>query len=481
MSHNAPPDSSTEDRPRIHFAVPSGWLNDPNGMVYHEGEYHLFYQHHPYSTIWGPMHWGHAVSRDMVHWEDLPIALAPDAEGAIFSGSAVVDRENSAGFGAGALVAVFTQDGARQVQSIAASVDHGRTWQKYAGNPVLAPADAPVDFRDPRVFRYDAPGGGHWVMALAVSQEIWFYTSPDLKRWRKASAFGAGYGAHGGVWECPELVRLPVDGGPDARWVLIVSVGQGGPAGGSGTQYFVGDFDGERFMCEDPPGTVRWADYGADFYAPQAWHNAPGGRTIWLAWMNNWEYARDTPATTWRGMMSAPRELTLTRADGRITLAQRFPPELFAGWRTIRTIHDLPIPAGALITDADARGETLLLEATFALDGTTATRFGLQVRAGDGTPATVGYDRERQALFVEGTHAWRGDAGATVHEAPLHMQDGLLRLNILVDTCSVEALAADGRAAITDQIFPTPGSDGVRLFAEGGAARLVELRVQAPY
>lgn len=473
------PDSSHE-RPRLHFAVPSGWLNDPNGLVYLDGEYHLFYQHHPDSLVWGPMYWGHAVSRDLTSWEHLPIALAPDELGAIFSGSAVIDVANSAGFGAGAMVAVFTHAAEhRQVQSLAYSTDRGRTWTKYAGNPVLAPADAPPDFRDPRVLWYEGPHGGHWVMVLACGQEVQLYTSPDLKAWARASSFGTGHGAQAGLWECPELFSLPLDGGPERRWVLAVGVQRGAPAGGSGTQYFVGDFDGATFTSDDPPGTVRWADYGADFYAAQAWLNAPGGRTIWLAWMNNWDYARETPASTWRGMMSAPRELTLARDRGRVRLVQRPAPELTATWPAPRSFSDLALPEGALTLD-DLRSETLLLAATFRLEGATATRVGLRVCAGAGAPVTVGYDLARDELYVEGAHAWRAASHRPPQVVPLSLRDGLLRLCVLVDTASVEVFADSGYLTLTNQAFPGRGAPQAELFAEGGAAALADLKLWAP-
>lgn len=467
-------------RPRVHFAAPAGWLNDPNGLVYLDGEYHLFYQHHPGSLVWGPMHWGHAVSRDLVQWEQLPIALAPDEQGMIFSGSAVVDSGNTAGFGAGALVAIFTHHRpGREVQSLAFSTDRGRSWEKYTGNPVLAPADAPPDFRDPRVLWYEGAGGGHWVMLLAVGQETWFYTSPDLKRWRKVSSFGAGHSAHSGVLECPELVCLPVDGGPERRWVLVVGVQRGGPAGGSGVRYFVGSFDGESFTSDDPPDVVRWADYGADFYAAQAWQNAPGGRTLWLAWMSNWAYARETPAATWRGMMSAPRELALASDGGQLRLVQRLTPELTAGWPAPQSFRDLTIPAGRLALDG-VRGEILLLEATFDVSGAAARSLGLRVRVGGGAGIAVGYDREREELYLDRSQAWWGSGGQVIQAAPLAPRDGLVRINILVDTASVEVFADEGRVVLTSQAFPPPDCAGVELFAEGGAARLAELKVRAP-
>lgn len=468
-------------RPRLHFTPLEGWLNDPNGLVLLDGEYHLFYQHHPHALVWGPMHWGHAVSRDLMRWEHLPIALAPDELGTIYSGSAVVDGANSAGFGAGALVAIFTHHRpGDEVQSLAFSTDKGRTWALDAANPVLAPPTPLADFRDPRVLWFEGPGGGHWVMALAAGQEIRFYTSPDLRRWSWASSFGAGHGSHAGTWECPELLFLPVDGGPEHRWVLAVSVTRGAPAGGSGLQYFVGDFDGERFSSSEPPATVRWADAGADFYAAQAWQHAPGGRKIWLAWMNNWAYARETPASTWRGMMSVPRELALTRDAAGLHLVQRLPAELTATWPAPRRLGGLIVAPGVRPL-ADPGGETLLIEATLGLDDSTARRLGLHVCAGPDGAVTVGYDQTAGTLFVECPQRWRPMAPeALAQQVPLRPEEGLLRLQVLVDTASVEVFAGDGRVVLTNQVFPHPGHGGLALFAEGGNAAFPDIAVWVP-
>lgn len=463
-------------RPLLHFTPPSGWLNDPNGLVYLDGEYHLFYQHHPASLIWGPMHWGHAVSRDLFHWEHLPIALAPDQIGQIFSGSTVIDATNTAGFGVGAMVAIFTHAmGDRQAQSLAYSIDRGRGWTKYAGNPVLAPSDAPRDFRDPRVLWYEGQGGGRWVMLLAVGQEIWFYRSPDLKTWAKTGSFGASHGAHDGIWECPELLSLPIDGEPKRRWVLVVGVQQGAPAGGSGTQYFVGDFDGAAFTSDDPPGTVRWADYGADFYAAQAWSAALGGRAVWLAWMNNWDYARETPATTWRGMMTAPRELTLTRDAGGIALAQRPARELQARRKASRSRHNLAIAPGALSLDT-VGSAALEVEACFRVDPSAARRFGLRMYVGADEAVIIGYDIEQQALWVDDRAARQMLPSASRPQpVPLAPRDGRLDLCILVDTASLEIFADGGRIVLSNQIFPDHAISRIEIFAEGGAAAVEKL------
>lgn len=475
----AAPPAADPRRPLFHYSVPVGWMNDPNGMLYHAGEYHLFYQHYPDDIVWGPMHWGHAVSSDLRRWRDLPIALAPDAQGAIFSGSAVVDHHGTAGFGAGAMVAIFTQERpGRQAQSLAYSHDRGRSWTMYAANPVLPPPAGVHDFRDPRVFWHDdGAGAGHWVMLLAAGQAIWIYTSPDLKRWAQTDTVG-GRGAAGGVWECPDLLELPVDGGPATRWALIVSVAQGAPAGGSGQQYFVGDFDGARFTPDEPPDVVRWADYGADFYAAQSWNAAPAGRRLWLAWMSNWEYARQTPASTWRGMMSAPRELALVRDADGTRLAQRPAAELEALRRPLGAWADLALAPGANPI-ADLQAETIELAARFAVDDTTtAARFGLRVRVGAGEQTSVGYDRARGALYFDRSRSGQAPPGfETPQVVIMAPREGAVELRILVDRSSVEVFADGGRVCLTNQIFPGPASRGVEAFAEGGEVRLMGLEV----
>jgi fructan beta-fructosidase len=465
-------------RPLYHFTPPAGWLNDPNGMVYAAGEYHLFYQHHPTSLVWDAMHWGHAVSRDLVRWEHLPIALAPDSLGTIFSGSAVVDARDTAGFGAGALVAAFTYDGDhRQTQGLAFSTDHGRSWTKYAGNPVLRPEDGRANFRDPKVFWYSqGSSAGHWVMALSAGDSIWLYSSPDLKSWTRTSIFGLGYGSHAGVWETPDLFELAVDGGPETKWVLSVGVMHGAPAGGSGVQYFVGDFDGATFTSDHPPEHVLWADFGADFYAPQSWSDAPDGRRTWLAWMNNWRYAREVPASTWRGSMTVPRDLALTRTSEGVRLIQHPAPELARLRRTQHSWGGQVIPAGQLLLEG-VRGDALEIVAAFGA-AQSAERFGVQVRVGGGEATEVGYDVRRGELYIDRSRAGQAAPGFDLPQiAPLALADRPLTLRIFADRASVEVFADDGHVALTSQIFPSAGSDGIALFSVGGPARLSALEV----
>src|SRR5574344_616732 len=298
-------------RPSFHFTPQYGWMNDPNGLVYKDGTYHLYYQYNPYASVWGNMHWGHATSTDLVHWTHQPIAIYPDALGAAFSGSAVVDSRNDAGFGKNSIIAFYASAGDRQTISMAYSDDNGMTFKKYSGNPVVA-SNVP-DFRDPKVFYHQA--SSKWIMIVAAGQEMQFYTSSNLKDWTYESSFGKGEGCHDGVWECPDMMELPIEGTNVKKWVLICNINPGGPFGGSATQYFVGSFDGKNFV-NDSPSLTKWMDYGKDHYATVAWNGAPQGRHIVLAWMSNWQYAPVVPTKQYRSGNSVPRELSLFKEKG---------------------------------------------------------------------------------------------------------------------------------------------------------------------
>lgn len=491
----APATYAERYRPQYHFTPARNWMNDPNGLVYYDGEFHLFYQYNPFGNKWGHMSWGHAVSPDLVHWTHLPVAI-PEADGVMaFSGSAVVDRQNTSGFGRDGrppLVAVYTGHKEHsQTQNLAYSTDRGRTWTRYAANPVLDLGLA--DFRDPKVFWY-APGK-QWVMVVALPQQhqVRFYASPDLKRWTRLSEFGPA-GAVGGVWECPDLFALPVEGNAaDRRWVLIVNLNPGGAAGGSGTQYFVGRFDGTHFVADAPaaatsdvqaPG-VRWADYGRDFYAAVSWSDVPrsDGRRLWVGWMNNWDYAQAIPTSPWRSAMSVPRALSLVRTADGLRLAQHPVRELerLRGARVSLGARAVAEGATPLAAQGVA-GRALELDATFAVDPAArdgAREFGLAVRTGGGKETVIGIDPAARRLFVDrrrsGDVAFDPKFATARQTAPLPVEHGAVRLRVFVDWSSVEVFAGDGRAALTDQIFPAPGSAGVSLFATGGAARLVSL------
>ncbi len=323
-------------RPLYHFTPQENWMNDPNGLVYHQGLYHLFYQYHPYSSKWGPMHWGHAVSKDLVNWEHRPVALYPDSLGTIFSGSAIVDKENTAGFGKDALIALYTsnyetrENGKRkrlQTQSLAYSLDNGLSWIKYVGNPIL-PNPGKSAFRDPKVIWHDE--SAKWIMSLTAGDSIAFYGSKNLKEWDKLSDFGRGYGAHGGVWECPDLFKMNYNG--KEVWVLIVSLNPGGPNGGSATQYFIGDFDGKTFTSYDKE--TRWLDWGTDNYAGVTWSNVDD-RHLLIGWMSNWQYANAVPTEKWRSAMTTVRNLSLAEVNGKLHL-KNYPIEDYnAKFRTL--------------------------------------------------------------------------------------------------------------------------------------------------
>jgi fructan beta-fructosidase len=478
-------------RPQYHFTPAANWMNDPNGLVYYDGEYHLFFQYNPFGEKWGHMSWGHAVSRDLVRWEHLPVAI-PEANGVMaFSGSAVVDWKNTSGFGRDGkppLVAIYTgHRETNQSQYIAYSTDRGRTWSVYDRNPVLDIGRK--DFRDPKVF-WDEPRQ-RWVMVLALPDQhkVSFYASPNLKQWKHLSDFGPA-GAVDGIWECPDLFELPVDGDTkNTRWVLIVSLNPGAIAGGSGMQYFVGHFDGTRFTAEAPvPGdtksgmplrSVLWADYGKDFYAAVSWSDVPreDGRRLWLGWMNNWAYSQDIPTSPWRSAQSLPRTLALRRTSQGVRLLQQPVIELEQLRGPRRTLGAQPIGEG--VTSLAAQGIAgTALEIVAEFEVGTAVELGLKVRTGEREETVIGIHPRARQLFVDRSRS--GQVGfhpefSGRHTAPVLVENGRLRLHVFVDWSSVEVFAANGAAAVTEQVFPSPESDGVALYALGGTARLVSL------
>ncbi|MCB8963093.1 MAG: glycoside hydrolase family 32 protein [Ardenticatenales bacterium] len=468
-------------RPQYHFSPAQNWMNDPNGMVYYAGEYHLFYQYHPHDIVWGPMHWGHAVSTDMVNWQHLPIALYPDEIGTIFSGSAVIDWHNTAGFGSEAMVAIFTHHSEHlgQCQSLAYSLDKGRSWTKYEGNPVIPNPPDIRDFRDPKVFWYGTGEmEGHWVMALAAGSAILFYTSPDLKNWAASGSFGYGYGSTEGVWETPDLFELPIDGGANRRWVLTVGVGDGAPAGGSGMQYFIGQFDGQTFTSDNPKETTLWADYGADFYAAQSWSNTPDGRRLWLAWMSNWPYSNKTPTSPWRSNMSLPRVVGLTQTAAGIRLTQQPVSELATLRQASHSWHNIEIAADAG-WQPEVSGELLEIMAEF-VPAPAVSSFGLHVRLGDGEQTTLSYEPENQTLAVDrvasGVSTFCEDF-AVVNSVHVAMIDGHLWLHLFVDRSSLELFVHDGSICFSELIFPAETSRALAFFSRGGVTTLARLDI----
>ena len=455
-------------RPTYHFSPLYGWMNDPNGMVYKDGEYHLFYQHNPYGSKWGNMHWGHAISKDLINWEHRPDAITPDALGTIFSGSAVVDTDNTAGFGAGAIVAIYTQNSDRQVQSIAYSTDNGRSFTKYENNPVLT-SDA-RDFRDPKVFWHKETQ--RWIMLLAVGQEMQIFSSSNLKDWAFESSFGEGQGAHGGVWECPDLFELPVDGTNEKKWVLLCNLNPGGPFGGSATQYFVGTFNGKEFVNESPSKT-KWMDWGKDHYATVTWSDAPDNRRIAIAWMSNWQYANDVPTSQYRSPNSVPRDLSLFTVDGETYLQSAPSPELLAlrdaskkrsfkvnGTRTIKEM--IPGNDGAY-------------EIELTIENQHADVIGFRLYNDKGEEVDMQYDMKEKKFSMDRRKS--GDVSFNENFPMLTwtaIESGKdeLKLRLFVDKSSVEAFGDGGRFVMTNQVFPSEPYTHIDFYSKGGAYKV---------
>jgi fructan beta-fructosidase len=458
------------ERPRLHFTPSINWMNDPNGMVYYQGQYHLFYQHYPDKPVWGPMHWGHATSTDLMHWQHQPIALYPDSLGYIFSGSAVVDVYNTAGFakkGETALVAIFTHhlpDAPKdkidfQYQSLAYSVDNGVTWTKYAGNPVLKNPGI-IDFRDPKVIWYEPEQ--KWVMALATKDCITFYASTDLKNWATLSEFGKTAGAHGGVWECPDIFALEYNG--RQVWVLLVSINPGAPNGGSATQYFLGDFDGKSFTAFDT--VTRWMDYGPDNYAGVTWSNT-GNRKILAGWMSNWNYANILPATNWRNALTIPRELSLQNAQGQLLLASAPVKELEAQYLKATTLKNI-----TTATTLPAAAKQALLPCRIDMDLTTAAGFEIQLTNDAGEILSVGFDDSHQQFYIDRSKAGVHDfyKGFAVKSTVPRFKKGKLNFTLLLDINSAELFADDGCSVMTAVYFPVKKFTTINLLPAAGAA-----------
>ena len=456
-------------RPRDHFTPRRGWLNDPNGLIVHRGEHHLFFQHRPDALVPGPMSWGHAVSVDLIDWTELPTALAGSDTEHVWSGSVVHDATNSSGLGSrdgGPLVALYTRfDPASGIQSqcLAHSVDRGRTWLPYAANPVLDIGS--TAFRDPKVLRH----GDGWLMVLVLAEDrtVELYRSRDLIAWRHCWSFGPE-GFTDGVWECPDLIRVPIEDSADAAWVLLISVQEGAPGGGSGMQYVVGELDDAGFGSTQE---ARWVDHGADFYAAISYADAPGPQPVVQGWMSNWQYAAQIPATDFRGSMTLARRLSLRRRDGELALVQR---PVVRSTEPVHALRDHEL-AGTLTLPVHAQTCRLAVE----VDPGTASRLGLHLRVGEGERTTLTVDAEARTVSLDRTAAGADvhPAFAAVHTAPLPDGAGLVRLEVVVDVASIEVFAGDGELALTDQVFPDPGSTGIDVFADGGTAHVRRLEV----
>ena len=422
-------------RPVYHHTPVYGWMNDPNGMFYKDGVWHLYYQWNPYGSQWENMHWGHSTSRDLIHWQAEPMALEPDWLGAIFSGSCVTRGDE--------VVAMYTTAGHHQTQSIAFSNDGGRTFQKFSGNPVLT-ADVP-DFRDPRPFWNEDIKA--WNLILAVGQEMHIYSSQNLTEWTYESAFGKEYGNHGGVWECPDLMKI------DNKWVLICNINPGGPFGGSATQYFVGQFDGHKFTCESMPKVTKWMDYGKDHYATVSFYNAPDNRHVVLAWMSNWQYANQVPTKQYRSGNSIPRDLGLFNF-GEETYVSVVPSKEMLAMRGAKVRK--PTEACEIVVDVKNQAEIVLSNSK-------------------GEEVTMVYDGQRQSFSMDRTKSGDvsfSEAFACISIAPTYGH--IKQLRLFIDRCSIEAFDAEGKMAMTNLVFPSEPYNSIKV--KGGKATIYEIK-----
>ena len=418
-------------RPVYHHTPAYGWMNDPNGMFYKDGVWNLYFQHNPYGSQWENMTWGHSTSKDLVHWEFQGDPVQPDALGTVFSGSAVVDKENTSGFGKGAVIALYTSAGESQTQSMVYSTDNGKTFTKYEGNPVIT-SNVP-DFRDPHMFWNEDIK--KWNMILAAGQHMEIYTSDNLKDWKLESSFGETYGNHGGVWECPDLMKMKVRGTDKEKWMLICNINPGGPFGGSATQYFIGDFDGHKFTCESKPEVTKWMDYGKDHYATVTFDNAPEGRHVAIAWMSNWQYAAQVPTQQYRSGNSIPRDLGLFEYKGETYCSVVPSPEMTAA-RSKKATKALSescemvvnLKGNATITLSNDKGEKVVMN----------------------------YDAKAETFSMDRTKSGKVDFSidfAATTKAPTYGK--ISQLRIFIDKSSIEVLDAEGKMAMTNLVFPT--------------------------
>jgi sucrose-6-phosphate hydrolase SacC (GH32 family) len=460
-------------RPAFHHTPLYGWMNDPNGMVYKDGVWHLFYQANPYGSKWQNMTWGHSTTTDLINWEHQPVAIEPDGLGTIFSGSSVLDPKNTAGFGSDAIVSLFTSAGASQIQSMAYSLDNGQTFEKYAGNPVLT---LDSEARDPNMFWY-APNN-EWILVLAhpLEHEMLIFASPDLKNWTLRSSFGKGLGAQDGVWECPDMFELKVDGTDRTKWVLLCNLNPGGPFGGSATQYFVGDFDGKTFTPDlDADGNVptKWMDFGKDHYATVSFSDAPQGRRVVLGWMSNWQYANDVPTQQFRSANTLPRDVRLfTGRDGQLYMASAPSQELTAmRGRQVAKAGKTGLSSKArsykLPTENDGICEILL---NLAASGNSKVNITLSNNKGE--KVNLVYDPAAKTLSFDRANSGIVDFSQDFpckFAAPLLGKDHNLSLRLFIDRCSIEVFGNDGELAMTNLLFPTAPYTDLTVSADGKA------------
>ena len=430
-----------------HHTPVYGWMNDPNGMFYKDGVWHLYYQYNPYGSQWENMTWAHSTSTDLIHWKNHGEVIQPDALGTIFSGSSVVDKENTAGFGKDAVVAFYTSAGAAQTQSIAYSTDNGETFKKYVNNPILT-SDVP-DFRDPNVFWNEEVK--QWNLILAAGQQMNIYSSKNLKDWKYESSFGEGYGNHGGVWECPDLLKM------GDKWVLICNINPGGPFGGSASQYFVGSFDGHKFTCESKPEVTKWMDYGKDHYATVSFSNAPDGRIVVLPWMSNWQYANQVPTQQFRSANGLPRDLGLYSYNGEDYVSVKPSPEVFAAFEKK--------PSGRLQSAAYIEVTNIKSNASIVLSNDKGER------------VTMVYDGKNATFSMDRTESGVTDFHSDFKAKTVAPTNGVIKsMQIFIDRCSIEAFDTEGKVAMTNLVFPSKPYD--KIIVKGCKVKIYELKGQ---
>ena len=501
-------------RPSYHFTPAYGWMNDPNGMVYKDGEYHLYYQYNPYGSKWGNMHWGHAVSRDLIHWQHLDPAIARDTLGHIFSGSSVVDIHNTAGYGKNAIIALYTSasDKNGQIQCMAYSTDNGRTFTKYESNPVLTPFDGLRDFRDPKVFWYEK--GKCWYMIVSADKETRFYKSKNLKKWEYVSAFGNGMGQQPCQYECPDFFQLPVNGDPNnMKWVMIMNINPGCLFGGSATEYFVGDFDGKNFTCADAH-EAKWMDYGKDHYATVTFSNT-GNRVLAMTWMSNWQYADLTPFKQNRGANGLPRELKLFELDNKYYIQEGVAPEVMALRKETKELGNLTIEKEKdLAGIASGMNGAFEIEADVTADANGIA--GIEIYNNKQERTLVYIDMKNRRIVTDRTESGLTDFGkysephhiekkwdkqrkeqsllparmvnainyknnfALATWAPLNLcgkDKKTFHVDIFVDKSSIELFVDGGRIAMTNLVFPIAPYENVKFYSQTGKSEFQNVKV----
>ena len=468
--------SNTEKyRPVYHHTPLYGWMNDPNGMFYKDGVWNLYYQWNPYGSRWQNMTWGHSTSTDLIHWEHQPVAIEPNDLGSIFSGSAAIDRNNTAGFGENAVIALYTSAGDYQMQSLAASTDDGLTFDNYADNPVIT---LPTEARDPNMFFNKETGLWNLVLAHALEKEILLFTSPDLKTWTLASHFGKGLGARDGVWECPDLFELTVPGSGDKKWMMIVNLNPGGPFGGSATQYFIGNFDGETFTADTTPGgyvPTKWLDFGKDFYAAVSWSDAPANRRTVIGWMSNWQYADQVPTLQFRSANTLPREIGLFKgADGQYYASSKPSPELLKlRQKASVSLKNVNINRLGHTVELPAANDGICEIVVDIVSNNNPVRLTLSNAAGD--KVVMAYDSKAHLFTFDRTQSGNVDFNENypaLTVAPTFENNGKISLRIFIDRSSIEIFEKDGKFAMTNLVLPTEPFSQLNINSTSGNARL---------